>query len=112
MEEYICEDTDLLVRFIQRLTEVTKEEKMYWERDESGRYNPRHSDISKFSFSVTKNKCNIEKIVLYFDGRYKTYTKPECIFWQDLLRLYMAVKSNVCSVSFIIKEMLDELNKI
>ncbi len=110
MREYICEDTDLLVRFIQRLTELTKEGKIYWTRDDSGNFYTQDSAISKFSFSVTKDKCNIDKIVLYFDGRCKAYTKEICMFWQDLLRLYMAVKSNVSSVSFLIKEMLEDLN--
>lgn len=116
MVEYICNNTGLLTEFIRKLISRTEEEKVNWSQENNGIYYPRsdrYLELSKFCFEVffNEDESNIKEITLYIDERYKTYTPSQCEFWDDLCKLFYAVKKNEKSVANIIQDMMDDLQR-
>lgn len=70
--EFVCDDKNLLIRLLARLTEVTKENNMGW-REEDGIFYPTHFKgqrnqvTEKFAFSVeTRRVYNMDGVIVRF----------------------------------------------
>lgn len=116
--EYICEDTDLLIRFIKRVTEVTKEGKLKWTTNNGHSFYPRtykgqrNDTIGKFSFLINYTVVSkMTSVTFYIEDKHKTYN-TDCVFWDEIKEMCDAVKRDVESTENLLASIIVALDQL
>ncbi len=118
MEEpapYGDRDQSLLLAFIQRLTEVTKQGKIVWYHDSLREYRIRckkHSPLEKLSICFSYENDTADAITVYIDCLPKTFTSADTEVWKSLKELEWAISEDLRSNEAVITSMLRELDSL
>lgn len=111
--EFICED-ELLVALIQKLTEATKEHKIFWYRDSSNSYRIRCRKEKEIltELAILFGVGQEETITMIVKELPKTFTPSDIAVWQSLKELEWAIQECLNSIEACITSMFKALSEL
>ena len=113
--EFIC-DPALMVEFIQKLTEATERQRIFWHRNDSNSYYitsglNASKQLDRFSIFFTFDK-ETDAIRIHIDDLYKTYTPTDIEVWKYLKELEWKAQENLRSIEAPLHSMMEALSKM